>query len=158
MWNRAKEIFSKYVIRFDAVFDQVSDFYTRYSSFIKLLLISSVIFSSVHWLDFQRNVYMNQEIFDLNNIPSGYVVWLYPKDKTQSSVLPDSLKTDLCITDTLVRKNYNVDIWIVAIYTSRDQIVKIEVPDYAINQFKLGEQFINPTQREDKKEKNEPKL
>jgi len=107
--------------------------------------------SSITWLDQQRKFFSNQEVFDLNDIPSGYVVWIYPKDKSQSAIMPDSLKKEFKITDDPTepsdKLNYNVDIWVVGIYTSYNQIVKVDVPDYAIYQFKLGARFDNPSEK-----------
>lgn len=129
------------------IYDQINNFYVNYNSFIKLIIIACLIFSSVNWLEYQHNFYYNQEVFDLRKVPSGYVVWVYPKDKTQNPFMPDSLKKEFEITDNPTssnKLNYNVNVWVIGIYTMEGKIIKVEVPDYAISQFKLDEMFYAP--------------
>lgn len=123
---------------------ELESIYDRFRHFFTILVISAIVFHAIYWLDYQRNFFFNQEVFDLNNIPNGKVIWVYPKNKHQSPILPDSLKKEFKITDDPTSEpdlNYNIDAWVVAIYTDRNQIVKIEVPDYAIHQFILGQRF-----------------
>lgn len=146
LWQEVVEFSKKTWFSIDDVFSQIDDFYKRFHAIIKIIFISAIIFSAVNYLNNSRNFFKNQEIFDLNEVPSGYVAWVYPKDKTQSAAMPDSLKKSLNIQTNHL--NYNVDVWIVAIYTHQHQIIKIEVPDYAIDHFQLGEFFVSPSDAE----------
>lgn len=132
--------------KLEVIFQQITDFYNRYHAVIKTFLIALFIFSIINYLNTQHSYYFNQEIFDLNSIPSGHVVWVYPLDKTQNPTMPDSIMQQLNIKIT--RLNYNVDTWVVGIETPNHQIIKIEVPDYAISYFKLGSDFRNPTSKD----------
>lgn len=127
------------------LYNQLDDFYSKYHYVFKIILIAAVMTHAIKWLDYKHNYYFNQEVFDLNNVPSGRVIWLYPKNKKLNPVLPDSLKKNFNITDDPIRPdeyyNYNIDTWIIAIKTPRGQIVKIEVPDYAIYEFELHKEF-----------------
>jgi hypothetical protein len=118
-------------------YNQVNSLYNQYRYVILLLIIAAFCFQAANELVYLRNFYFNQEVFDLNMIPKGVVVWIYPKNKSLNALQPDSLKIKN-LTTNITSLNYNVDIWIVAIHTTENKIIKIEVPDYSIDYFKIG--------------------
>ena len=119
-------------------YETINTFYNEYSNIILFLIIAAICFEGFEKLQYLRNFYFNQESFSLSEVPDGVVVWIYPKDKTQNALQPDSLRIKNLSNDITAPLNYNVDVWVVAIHTSRDEVVKIEVPDYAISYFKIG--------------------
>jgi hypothetical protein len=131
------------------IYLHVNEFYQKFHALLKLLIVAAFLFTTVNFFENKKQFASHLEYFDMNEIPSGYVVWVYPKDKSQNPTMPDSLKNKLQIQGNHL--NYNIDVWEVGIYTANNVIVKVEVPDYAIQQFKLGETYINPLQVEEKK-------
>lgn len=119
-------------------FEIANAFYNEYRKIIFFLIIVAICFEAVEKLQHLRNFYFNQESFNLSEVPEGTVVWIYPKDKSQNALQPDSLKLKSLSDDIIIPLNYNVDVWVVAIHTQRDELIKIEVPDYAISYFKIG--------------------
>lgn len=127
----------KWIDKINEWYKIVNELYNRYRRVILFLIIAAIFFESVDKLQKLRRYYTNQESFDLNEVPFGVVVWIYPKDKTQHALQPDSLKIRN-LSDDIISLNYNVNVWVVAIHTSHDELVKIEVPDYAISYFSIG--------------------
>ena len=132
-----KEKFFNFLKRFDPFFHQVNDFYSAYHVLVKMALVGAIVMSAIKYVEDQRSFSIDREIFDLNDVPCGKVVWIYPKDKSKSAVMPDSLKKELNVQEN--KLNYNVDVWEVGVLNGYNQVVKMDVPDYAIKFFKLNE-------------------
>ena len=94
-----KEKFFNFLKRFDPFFHQVNDFYSAYHVLVKMALVGAIVMSAIKYVEDQRSFSIDREIFDLNDVPCGKVVWIYPKDKSKSAVMPDSLKKELNVQE-----------------------------------------------------------
>ena len=113
-------------------------------TFLQIAVISAVVFHIIFVLENRRIYYYNQEVFDLNSIPQGLVVWIYPKNKKMDPLIPDTLNRRYDSIRNEYVRNYNVDVWKVAIQTVSGEVIIFDVPDYASQYFELNKVFRAP--------------
>lgn len=128
--------------------------YEGLRNFLQIATISSVVFYVIMFVENKRIYHYNQQVFDLNSIPSGLVVWVYPKNKKLDPIIPDTLNRRYIVPDSIRNKNeyvrnYNIDVWKVAIQTDAGEVIVFDVPDYAIQYFELNKMFRPPPDPEE---------